>query len=159
MLKTSLFVLVSFVQRGPLTFNKVDYAIGWLYREVMTIFFFFEGAFSQTVTWRTGTYRLRWGGFLEECWRHNDSFNIHIIKISTLSWPVLVKGTYRLRWGGFLEECWRHNDSFNIHIIKISTLSWPMLVTETYIHCSRTASAKNADGIMTKISTLSWPML
>lgn len=55
------------LQRGPLNFTKVDYALAWFYREIMFIFYFLEGALSQTVTWRTGTYRLRWGGYLEEC--------------------------------------------------------------------------------------------
>ncbi|XP_054764531.2 ceramide glucosyltransferase-B-like [Lytechinus pictus] len=55
------------LQRGPLNFTKVDYALAWFYREIMTIFFFLEGAVSQTVRWRTGTYRLRWGGYLEAC--------------------------------------------------------------------------------------------
>ncbi|XP_071482262.1 ceramide glucosyltransferase-like [Diadema antillarum] len=61
------YMQLKVLQRGPLNFTKVDYALAWLYREVMTIFYFWEGAFSQNVTWRTGTYRLRWGGYLEEC--------------------------------------------------------------------------------------------
>lgn len=60
------YVQLKALQREPLNFSKVDYALAWLYREVMTIFFFLEGLFGRTVTWRTGTFKLHWGGYLEE---------------------------------------------------------------------------------------------
>ncbi|PIK51717.1 putative ceramide glucosyltransferase-B [Apostichopus japonicus] len=54
------------LQREPLNFSKVDYTLAWMYRECLTPFFFLEGLFSRTVRWRTGTFKLHWGGYLEE---------------------------------------------------------------------------------------------
>ncbi|XP_072021633.1 ceramide glucosyltransferase-like [Amphiura filiformis] len=54
------------LQREPITFSKFDYALAWTYREIMFIFYFLEGVFSKSVTWRTGSYRIKYGGYLEE---------------------------------------------------------------------------------------------
>ncbi|XP_072031807.1 ceramide glucosyltransferase-like isoform X1 [Amphiura filiformis] len=54
------------LQREPVNFSKFDYAVAWAFREIMFMFYFLEGMFSRSVAWRTGSYRVRYGGYLEE---------------------------------------------------------------------------------------------
>ncbi|XP_022092848.1 ceramide glucosyltransferase-like [Acanthaster planci] len=54
------------LQTEPLNFNKFDFAVAWAYRECTTLYHFLKGCVRNKVTWRTGTFKVKWGGFLEE---------------------------------------------------------------------------------------------
>ena len=46
--------------------SKFDYTVAWAYRECTTLYHFLKGCFNNKVKWRTGTFRVKWGGYLEE---------------------------------------------------------------------------------------------
>ncbi|XP_070564425.1 ceramide glucosyltransferase-like isoform X2 [Ptychodera flava] len=54
------------VQNGPLPFNKFEYTVAWITREVLAILAFIEALFDPNIKWRTGTFRLKWGGQVME---------------------------------------------------------------------------------------------
>lgn len=58
--------LLFILQGGPLPFNKFDYVMAWLFRETSAPFLFCHSIFSPTISWRDRTYRLQWGGKVEE---------------------------------------------------------------------------------------------
>ncbi|KAG1684043.1 Ceramide glucosyltransferase [Nymphon striatum] len=60
------WILVSIVQNGILPFSKFEYVVSWLFREICTFFLFMKAIFDPTIRWRIGTFRLRWGGIVEE---------------------------------------------------------------------------------------------
>ncbi|XP_071954452.1 ceramide glucosyltransferase-like isoform X2 [Antedon mediterranea] len=60
------FIQLRIVQNDKLNFSKFDFVVAWLYRELMTPYLFMKGMMKTTVTWRNQTYRLKWGGELEE---------------------------------------------------------------------------------------------
>jgi hypothetical protein len=41
---------------------KFDFLIAWLFREFMALYLFVKAISTNKVTWRTGSYRLDWGG-------------------------------------------------------------------------------------------------
>jgi ceramide glucosyltransferase len=69
------YVLLSVVQNGPLPFGKFEYVVSWLYREMTALPTFLRALFNQTVIWRTGTYRLKWGGVAEEIKKQSHLIN------------------------------------------------------------------------------------
>jgi len=56
------YVLLSIVQNGPLPFGKFEYVVSWLFREFTSLPLFLRALFNPTISWRTGTYKLKWGG-------------------------------------------------------------------------------------------------
>lgn len=60
-------VIFFFIQNGSLPFNKFDFVVGWLFRELTGPYLFANALWDPTIRWRTRTFRLRWGGVAEEC--------------------------------------------------------------------------------------------
>ncbi|KAI1280568.1 Ceramide glucosyltransferase [Halotydeus destructor] len=60
------YVLLCIVQNGMLPFSKTDFVIAWLFRESSALLVFFRALWDPDIKWRTGTYRLKWGGIAEE---------------------------------------------------------------------------------------------
>ncbi|KAL1140206.1 hypothetical protein AAG570_000138 [Ranatra chinensis] len=60
------WILLSIVQNGTLPFNKFDFVIGWLFREVSSPYLFLNALWNPTIRWRSRMYRLKWGGIAEE---------------------------------------------------------------------------------------------
>jgi hypothetical protein len=54
------------LQNGCLPFNKFEFVVGWLLRECSAPFLFANALCHPTIQWRSGVYRLRWGGLVEE---------------------------------------------------------------------------------------------
>lgn len=60
------WILLSIIQNGSLPFNKFDFVIGWIFREVSGPYLFTCAIWDPAIRWRARTYRLRWGGVAEE---------------------------------------------------------------------------------------------
>ncbi|RWS07297.1 ceramide glucosyltransferase-like protein [Dinothrombium tinctorium] len=60
------YVLLCIVQNGSLPFTKTDFVIAWLFRETFAYVLFSRALLYPEIKWRTGTYRLKWGGTAEE---------------------------------------------------------------------------------------------
>ena len=60
------WMLLSIVQNGSLPFNKFEFVLGWLFRELSAPILFLNALSQPKIRWRTGVYRLRWGGIAEE---------------------------------------------------------------------------------------------
>lgn len=50
------------LQCGDLPFSKTEYVSAWLFREFFAILWFAKALLDPQIKWRTGTYRLKWGG-------------------------------------------------------------------------------------------------
>lgn len=59
------WILLGVLQNGPIPFSKFDFVIGWMLRECSVLFLFCKAIFDPTIRWRTGTYKLKWGGQVE----------------------------------------------------------------------------------------------
>jgi len=46
----------------PFPVSKFDFLIGWIFREFSVLYLFMKAISTNKVTWRTGAYRLEWGG-------------------------------------------------------------------------------------------------
>lgn len=66
-----------FVKNGPLPFGKFEYVVSWLYRELTALPVFLRALWNPTVVWRSGVYRLRWGGVAEEIKKPAHLMTIH----------------------------------------------------------------------------------
>ena len=53
-------------QNAPLPFGKTEFVIAWLFREVTASLLFVKALWDPEIRWRTGTYKLKWGGIAEE---------------------------------------------------------------------------------------------
>ncbi|XP_038049544.1 ceramide glucosyltransferase-B-like [Patiria miniata] len=60
------YVQLRTMQVEPLNCSKFDYMVAWVYRECSTPYYFLRGCLGNKVKWRTGTFRVKWGGYLEE---------------------------------------------------------------------------------------------
>ena len=60
------FLLLTIVQNGSLPFSKREFVVAWLFRESTALLVFLKALCDPDIQWRTGTYRLRWGGVAEE---------------------------------------------------------------------------------------------
>ncbi|XP_033636856.1 ceramide glucosyltransferase-B-like [Asterias rubens] len=60
------YIQLRALQVEPLNMSKFDYTVAWAYRECTTLYHFLKGCFNNKVKWRTGTFRVKWGGYLEE---------------------------------------------------------------------------------------------
>lgn len=58
MLKTPLVL----TPENPFPVSKFDFLIAWLFREFSVLYLFSKAISTNKVTWRTGAYRLEWGG-------------------------------------------------------------------------------------------------
>ncbi|KAI6194408.1 Ceramide glucosyltransferase [Aphelenchoides besseyi] len=56
------FTLITFIQNGPLPFSVAQFAVCWLYRETMALPIYLMALISSEIRWKTGTYRLNFGG-------------------------------------------------------------------------------------------------
>ncbi|XP_063707336.1 ceramide glucosyltransferase isoform X2 [Culicoides brevitarsis] len=61
------WILLSIVQNGTLPFNKFDFVVGWLFRELSGPYLLFLALWNPEITWRTRIYKLAWGGKAYEC--------------------------------------------------------------------------------------------
>ena len=60
------FLLLTIVQNGSLPFSKRDFVVAWIFRESTALLVFLKALWDPDIQWRTGTYRLKWGGIAEE---------------------------------------------------------------------------------------------
>uniref|UniRef100_U5ET80 ceramide glucosyltransferase n=1 Tax=Corethrella appendiculata TaxID=1370023 RepID=U5ET80_9DIPT len=60
------WILLSIVQNGSLPFNKFEFVIGWLFREITGPYLFFNALWNPAIRWRTRVYKLAWGGIAYE---------------------------------------------------------------------------------------------
>lgn len=60
------YVLLCIIQNGKLPFSKSDFVIAWIYRESSALILFLRALWDPDIKWRTGTYRLKWGGLAQE---------------------------------------------------------------------------------------------
>ncbi|XP_066985299.1 ceramide glucosyltransferase [Macrobrachium rosenbergii] len=59
------WIMLNIVQNGPPPFSKFEFVISWCFREVSAIFIFLHAIWNPVITWRTGSYKLRWWGVAE----------------------------------------------------------------------------------------------
>lgn len=59
-------VVLFFLQNCELSFSKIDFVIAWLLRESFALVLFARALWEPDIRWRTGTYKLKWGGIAEE---------------------------------------------------------------------------------------------
>jgi ceramide glucosyltransferase len=60
------FSLLTIIQNGSLPFSKTDFVAAWSFRELTALLVFLKALWDPDIRWRTGTYRLKWGGIAEE---------------------------------------------------------------------------------------------
>jgi len=58
-------ILIRVVQNGPLPFNKAEFLMMWIYREVSAPVLFLLAQIEPDIRWRTKYFRLKWGGLVE----------------------------------------------------------------------------------------------
>jgi len=59
------WVLIHIVQNGSLPFNKFEFLVTWLFREVSSPYLLLAAHFNPTIRWKTRSFRLKWGGKAE----------------------------------------------------------------------------------------------
>lgn len=59
------YLLLRVVQNGSLPFSKFEFMVSWLYREITAFPLFLRALWDQRIRWRTGSYKLKWGGLAE----------------------------------------------------------------------------------------------
>lgn len=60
------YVLLCIIQNDKLPFSKSDFVVAWIYRESSALLLFLRALWDPDIKWRTGTYRLKWGGLAQE---------------------------------------------------------------------------------------------
>ncbi|CAG0899615.1 unnamed protein product [Darwinula stevensoni] len=60
------WILLSIVNRGGMPMNKFEFLICWIFRESSVPYLYLLALCVPAIRWRTGTYRLRWGGKVNE---------------------------------------------------------------------------------------------
>lgn len=60
------WLLLTIVQNSSLPFNKFDFVVGWLFRELSSPYIFLQALWDPAIRWRGRTFKLRWGGIAEE---------------------------------------------------------------------------------------------
>ncbi|XP_017489025.1 PREDICTED: ceramide glucosyltransferase-B-like [Rhagoletis zephyria] len=60
------YSLLIIIQKSNLPFSKIDFVIAWLLRELFALILFARALWEPDIRWRTGTYKLKWGGVAEE---------------------------------------------------------------------------------------------
>ena len=58
-------MILHLLQNGSLPFNKFEFLVTWLFREVTSPYVFFSAQLNPVIRWRTKQFRLRWGGVAE----------------------------------------------------------------------------------------------
>ncbi|XP_002740179.1 ceramide glucosyltransferase-like [Saccoglossus kowalevskii] len=66
------YIQLSGVHNQALPFNKSEFAVAWITREVLTIFAYVEALLDPNIRWRTGTFRMKWGGKAVEVTSEED---------------------------------------------------------------------------------------
>ena len=59
------WMLLHIVQHGSLPFNKFEFLVMWLFREVSAPYLFFLAQLNPVIHWRSKFFKLRWGGLVE----------------------------------------------------------------------------------------------
>ncbi|XP_059608289.1 ceramide glucosyltransferase [Phlebotomus argentipes] len=60
------WLLLSIVQNGSLPFSKIDFVVGWIFRECTGPYLFFHALWNPAIRWRTRVFKLAWGGVAQE---------------------------------------------------------------------------------------------
>jgi ceramide glucosyltransferase len=59
------WLLLLIVQNGSLPFNRFEFLVTWLFREISAPYLFFLAQLNPAIQWRSKYFRLRWGGLVE----------------------------------------------------------------------------------------------
>jgi len=59
------WVLIHVVQNGSLPFNKFEFLLMWIYREISAPVLFIWAQIEPDIRWRNNYFRLKWGGLVE----------------------------------------------------------------------------------------------
>jgi ceramide glucosyltransferase len=60
------YVLLCIVQNGSIPFSKTDFVVAWMLRECCALLLFIRALWEPDIKWRTGTFKLKWGGIAQE---------------------------------------------------------------------------------------------
>lgn len=60
------WLLLCIIQNGSHPFSKWDFVVAWAFRECSAVYLFLKAVWNPQIRWRTGTYKIRWGGIAEE---------------------------------------------------------------------------------------------
>lgn len=70
------WTLLHIVQNGSLPFNKFEFLVMWVFREVSAPYLFLVAVLSPDIRWRTKDFRLRWGGIAEPIERNDRKVHL-----------------------------------------------------------------------------------
>ncbi|XP_055334469.1 ceramide glucosyltransferase-B-like [Paramacrobiotus metropolitanus] len=59
------WILLNVVQNGRLKYSKLDFIISWIFREATCFLMFAKAILNPRIQWKSGFYRLKWGGHAE----------------------------------------------------------------------------------------------
>ncbi|KAI6242795.1 Ceramide glucosyltransferase [Aphelenchoides fujianensis] len=59
------YTLITLLQNGPIPFSFAQFAVCWLYRETMALPIYLMALLNPEVSWKSRTFRLRWGGRIQ----------------------------------------------------------------------------------------------
>ena len=59
------WLMIHIVQNGALPFNKFEFVVMWLFREVCAPYIMMHAILNPAIRWRNLEFRLKWGGKAE----------------------------------------------------------------------------------------------
>ena len=60
------FIIIFLFQNAPIQMRLWDILLAWFIRETLTPYIILSALYDPTISWRTGKYRLKCGGKVEE---------------------------------------------------------------------------------------------
>jgi len=60
------YMLLNVIQCGDLPFSKTEYVTAWVFRESVAFLWFAKALIDPQIRWRTGIYKLEWGGIARQ---------------------------------------------------------------------------------------------
>jgi ceramide glucosyltransferase len=65
------YTLITIVQNSPLPFSILQFAVCWLYRELMAFPIYMMALLNPEIKWKNSSYKLSWGGRIKPLYRNN----------------------------------------------------------------------------------------